>query len=39
MCGVIVTPIERDFKRLDAHDIENIYQEVSLKNDMSNFML
>jgi hypothetical protein len=39
MCGVIVTPAERDFKRLDAHDIENIYREVSLKTDMGNLTL
>ena len=35
MCGVIVTPVERDLERLTAHDVENIYREVSLKPDMS----
>jgi Domain of unknown function (DUF4922) len=30
MAGVIVTPVQRDFKRVDAAMIENIYREVSL---------
>ncbi|MEI6154221.1 MAG: DUF4922 domain-containing protein [Deltaproteobacteria bacterium] len=30
MGGVIVTPVEKDFERLDAHDVEGIYREVSL---------
>lgn len=30
MAGVIVTPMERDFDRLDAATIESIYREVSL---------
>lgn len=30
MTGVIVTPFERDFERLDAADVEHIYSEVSL---------
>jgi len=30
MGGVIVTPLEKDFKRLDAAAVENIYREVSL---------
>jgi hypothetical protein len=30
MAGVLVTPIERDFFRLDAQAVEAIYQEVSL---------
>jgi len=30
MAGVIVTPIERDFERLDARVVERIYNEVSL---------
>jgi len=30
MAGVIVTPMERDFDRLDAAAIESIYREVSL---------
>lgn len=35
MAGIIVTPIERDFKRLDAAMIENIYREVSLPDGQS----
>jgi hypothetical protein len=31
MCGVIVTPSEKDFERLDAPTVEGIYGEVSLK--------
>jgi hypothetical protein len=30
MAGVVVTPVERDFKRLDAAAIEAIYKEVSM---------
>lgn len=30
MAGVIVTPMERDFGRLDARAVERIYNEVSL---------
>ena len=30
MAGVIVTPIEKDFERLDAAMVENIYRQVSL---------
>jgi len=30
MCGVIVTPAEKDFERLDAQTVEGIYREVSL---------
>ncbi len=30
MCGVIVTPAEKDFERLDAPTVEGIYREVSL---------
>ncbi len=30
MGGIIVTPVERDFDRLDAPTIESIYREVSL---------
>ena len=30
MGGVIVTPRQRDFERLNASDVENIYKEVSL---------
>ena len=31
MAGVLVTPVERDFERLDATAVENIYREVSLE--------
>lgn len=30
MAGLLVTPVERDFERLDAHVVEAIYREVSL---------
>ena len=30
MAGVLVTPVERDFNRLDAVAVEAIYREVSL---------
>ncbi|MCX8109882.1 MAG: DUF4922 domain-containing protein [Syntrophorhabdaceae bacterium] len=30
MTGVIVTPLERDFIRLDAETVESIYKEVSI---------
>jgi hypothetical protein len=30
MGGVLVTPVEKDFERLDAAAVENIYAEVSL---------
>jgi hypothetical protein len=30
MAGILVTPIERDFERLDAAAVEGIYDEVSL---------
>ena len=33
MAGVIVTPMERDFDRLDAAAIESIYREVSLMDN------
>jgi len=32
MAGIIVTPVERDFDRLDAPTIQSIYREVSLAN-------
>ena len=31
MAGVLVTPVERDFERLDAAAVEGIYREVSLE--------
>lgn len=30
MAGTVITPVERDFERLDAAAVENIYREVSL---------
>jgi hypothetical protein len=36
MAGVIITPLESDFNRLDCENISNIYQEVSLTEDMMN---
>lgn len=34
MGGVIITPIEKDFERLGASDVEDIYKEVSLGKDV-----
>jgi hypothetical protein len=34
MGGVLVTPVERDFERLDASAIEGIFEEVSLKGEI-----
>lgn len=34
MGGVIVTPVERDFERLNASAVENIFKEVSLKSEI-----
>jgi hypothetical protein len=31
MGGLLVTPVERDFERLDAAAVEGIYGEVSLE--------
>jgi hypothetical protein len=31
MGGILVTPVERDFERLDAAAVEGIYKEVSLE--------
>jgi hypothetical protein len=31
MGGVLVTPMEKDFERLDASAVEGIYEEVSLE--------
>ena len=33
MGGVLITPIERDFERLDAASVEGIYGEVSLEGE------
>lgn len=35
MCGVIVTPVEEDFERLTAKEIETIFREVSLQADLT----
>jgi hypothetical protein len=34
MAGVLVTPMERDFERLDAATAEGIYREVSLDGNI-----
>jgi len=34
MAGVVITPLEIDFNRLDGQSIRNIYAEVSLSEDM-----
>jgi hypothetical protein len=34
MAGVLVTPMERDFNRLDAAVVESIYREVSVDGNM-----
>jgi hypothetical protein len=39
MGGLIVTPIEKDFKTVDARMIETIYQEVSWDEAMARKML
>jgi ribosomal protein S18 acetylase RimI-like enzyme len=31
MGGLLITPVEKDFERLDRADVENIYREVSLE--------
>jgi len=33
MVGTLITPIERDFERLDAAAVKNIYREVSLDEE------
>jgi hypothetical protein len=30
MAGLVITPVEKDFERLDAAAVENIYREISL---------
>jgi hypothetical protein len=34
MAGILVTPMERDFERLDAATVEGIYQEVSFDGNI-----
>ena len=36
MAGVIITPLELDFNRLDCENIRNIYSEVSLPEETMN---
>ncbi|NTW77854.1 MAG: DUF4922 domain-containing protein, partial [Syntrophaceae bacterium] len=36
MAGVVITPLEIDFNRLDGQRIRNIYAEVSLSEEMVN---
>jgi hypothetical protein len=33
MAGILVTPVERDFERLDAAAVESIFKEVSLEGE------
>lgn len=33
MGGLLITPVEKDFHRLNAADVENIYTEVSLEKE------
>ena len=32
--GILVTPVERDFERVDAAAVEGIYKEVSLEGEV-----
>ena len=34
MAGILVTPVERDFERLDATAVEGIYKEVTLEGEV-----
>jgi hypothetical protein len=34
MGGLVITPVEKDFERLDAASVESIYREVSLEGDI-----
>ena len=34
MGGVLITPVEKDFERLDAATVEGIYEEVSLEREI-----
>ena len=33
LCGVPVLPVESDFERVEAADIESVFEEVSLSRD------
>ena len=39
MAGVIITPLLDDYNRLDYNTIRDIYQEVSLPEDMMNIII
>jgi hypothetical protein len=39
MGGVLVTPLERDFERLNTSNVEDIFSEVSLKGDIARGIL
>ena len=39
MAGVIITPLLNDYNRLDCNTIRDIYQEVSLPEDMINIIM
>jgi len=37
--GLVVTPMEKDFLTVDADMIRNIYQEVSISNELLNTII
>jgi hypothetical protein len=39
MAGVIITPRLNDYNRLDCNTIRDIYQEVSLPEDVMNIIM
>ena len=39
MGGLIVLPVEKDFKNMDARFIEEVYKEVSVGNDVLNAII
>jgi len=39
MGGLLITPMERDFKRLNQSTVESIYKEVSLEGIMAEMAL
>lgn len=39
MCGILVTPSEKDFERLNVSIVEGIYKEVSLKTNIMESIL
>ena len=38
MGGLVITPVEKDFERLDGADVENIYREVSLEGKIVEYV-